>query len=72
MDYSGSRWKCRECGSYAVQISLPAWYFETTSFELTFMDTDSEAEPMYWHCTDCEEGGRGLPDEVQTEVAIHA
>lgn len=60
-----SRWKCPECGSQSVQISLPTWYYEGKDYSLTFVQTDSDADVMYWYCDDCNEGGRGMPEEVE-------
>lgn len=60
----GPRWVCKKCGGTEVQISLPAWHRESADFELTYIETDTEAEPMYWWCESCQEGGRGQPDEI--------
>jgi hypothetical protein len=64
-----SRWKCRECGSHEVQISLPAWYHEDADGRLQYVQVDAEAEPMYWYCDSCQAGGRGRPDEIQEGAA---
>lgn len=47
---SAPRWKCPECGSKNMQISLPAWHTET----------DEEADVMWW-CPDCNATGHGEP-----------
>lgn len=60
-----SRWKCPECGSHDVQISLPTWYREKTDGQLEFVETDAEADVMWWYCPDCDESGMGQPDEVE-------
>jgi hypothetical protein len=62
-----SRWKCRECGSHDVQISLPTWYTETREGELEIVDTDTEAEVLWWYCTACEASALGDPNEVEDE-----
>ena len=56
-----SRWKCPRCGSTHVEVSLPTWYRETSSGVLTMVNTDEEADVLYWHCEACEEGGSGEP-----------
>jgi len=63
-DDAASRWACPECQSHNVEISLPTWYRETPGYSLTFVNTDSEADPLYWYCNDCCESGTGSPDEV--------
>ena len=60
---SKSRWVCPHCGSENVQISLPTWYKEDTAYQLTFVNTDSEAHVLWWYCEDCEETDSGFPKE---------
>lgn len=60
-----NRWKCPDCGSDAVQISLPTWYTETKDGTLLFVETDLEADIQWWWCPDCSEQGFGNPDEAQ-------
>ena len=64
-----SRWKCPECGSHSVQISLPTWYHESHDYRLTFVQTDEESDPMFWYCETCEESGNWSPAEVTPEEA---
>lgn len=59
-----SRWECPKCGSTNVQISLPAWHTETKEGGLTYLETDYEADVMWWYCPDCDESGSGYPSEV--------
>jgi rubredoxin len=56
-----SKWKCRECGSINVQISLPTWYRESQDGDLMLVDTDYEADPIYWYCEDCDTSDNGSP-----------
>lgn len=58
-----NRWKCPACGSDHVQIALPAWFIETEDCELTHVDTDAEANILWWHCPLCSETGSGAPEE---------
>lgn len=60
------RWCCPSCKSLRVQISLPTWYRESSDFSLTFVQTDSDADPLYWYCESCEETGTGAPDEPES------
>jgi hypothetical protein len=59
-----SRWKCPKCGSENVQVAIPTWYRESSDGTLTFVNTDEEADPLYWVCDDCEETGHHEPDRV--------
>lgn len=61
---SESRWKCPECGSTKVQIGLPAWHTETQDYELTYVETDAEADIMWWYCPDCDESDSGAPEDL--------
>jgi rubredoxin len=56
-----SKWKCPKCGSLEVQIALPAWHNEGVGHNLTYIQTDEDAEPLYWFCRACEESGDGEP-----------
>lgn len=62
-----SKWKCPECGSHSVQISLPCWFYETEEGALEFIGEDFEADPMSWFCEDCDTSGQGEPDRVRAE-----
>ena len=62
------RWQCPECGSTNVQIALPAWCRETAD-GLEFVDTDEEADPLWWICEDCDEAGQGAPIDRFAEGA---
>lgn len=57
------RWKCPECGSVNVQIGLPAWHYEGKDCELEYIETDFEAQIMWWYCESCKESGDGAPEE---------
>lgn len=59
-----SKWRCPECRSKRVQVSLPTWYKETTDGALEFVETDEEADVMYWHCEAGNHSGSGEPDRV--------
>ncbi len=55
-------WECRSCGSADVELAFPAWYRQDPdSGEIDHTDTDFCAEPLYWACNDCGEGGGGVP-----------
>lgn len=58
------RWKCPECGSLKVQIGLPAWHYEGRD-SLVYVETDAEADIMWWYCEDCQETDSGQPEEVE-------
>lgn len=60
---SENRWKCDHCGGTNVQVSLPAWHIETQDGELKYVETDWEADIMWWYCPDCDESGSGFPKE---------
>jgi hypothetical protein len=60
-----SKWKCPCCASENVQISLPVWFTETQTGELTQVEIDAEADPRYWCCEDCDETGDGEPDRSE-------
>lgn len=59
-----SKWKCPKCGSLEVQISLPAWHTED-EYGLSYIQTDEDAEVLYWLCNACEEAGEGEPAKVE-------
>lgn len=59
------RWKCPKCKSLDVEISLPAWHFESKELELTYVETDAEAQPLAWYCNDCGETDSGAPERVE-------
>lgn len=61
-----SRWKCPKCSSCNVQVSYPAWYRETQDYTLTPVDTDYEAEVLYWYCEDCMESDDGSPVDTNS------
>lgn len=63
-----SRWRCPECDSDNVQISLPTWYRETQDYDLIFEETDKGADPMWWVCDDCEASGTGEQPIDNNEV----
>ena len=68
--WNESRWRCPNCGSDDVQISLPTWYRETRDCELVFVETDEAADPTWWWCQSCNESGGGDPiDANKEEVA---
>lgn len=65
-----NRWCCPCCDSRHVQVSRPAWSYETNDYSLHFVETDGEASVMSWYCEDCGESG-GAPkaaDETQALV----
>ncbi len=65
------RWKCPCCESTNVQISFPTWYHETVTgkdqagADLEFVETDAEADILWWYCENCEESDSGSPVEVE-------
>jgi len=61
---SNSRWKCPHCGSPDVQIGLPAWHTESKDFEVRYVETDLEADIMWWYCPNCDESGSGQPEDT--------
>jgi hypothetical protein len=56
-----SRWRCVLCFSTRVQISYPAWYYEDTAYDLKFINTDEDADPLYWYCEECGAADSGHP-----------
>jgi hypothetical protein len=72
---STPRWKCSDCGSTNVQVSLPTWYTETLDKiePLEMVETDSDAEVMYWWCVDCEntEPAIDMNDYDPTPYCLH-
>jgi hypothetical protein len=62
---SNPKWKCPNCGSTDVQISLPAWHTETADGTLTYVETDSEADVQGWYCDACNDADHGEPDRVE-------
>lgn len=63
---SRSRWRCPNCGSEKVQISLPVWFREYADGELVEVEVDAEAEIRWWYCDDCDESDDGAPEEVRS------
>jgi len=61
---STSRWRCPACKSNNVQIGLPAWHTEDENFEVRYIETDLEADIMWWYCPDCDESGNGQPEDT--------
>lgn len=66
---SQSRWKCPDCGSGNVEISLLSWYRETTDGNLVHVSADYESEPHSWICQDCAADGEGSPIFNDQEAA---
>lgn len=60
---SPSRWVCTDCRS-EVQISLPTWYIERLDGTLEFVETDDEADALYWYCPKCDVSYQGQPEEA--------
>lgn len=60
---SPSRWVCPDCRS-EVQISLPTWYIERQDGTLEFVETDDEADALYWYCPKCDISCQGQPAEA--------
>ena len=58
---TASRWQCPACKSANVSISLPTWYHDNDDGELTLVQVDEEADPLYWACNDCYADGQGEP-----------
>lgn len=65
-----SRWRCPCCKSRNVQISLPAWYYETIDHDLVFSETDGDADISWWYCDDCDESGDGQPEDVLDDAEV--
>jgi hypothetical protein len=65
-----SRWACPHCSGRNVQVSMPTWYYEATGFDLTFVETDTEAEVMFWYCEDCQESDSGQPIDTLAPPSI--
>jgi hypothetical protein len=65
-----SRWACPKCKSLNVQVALPAWHHESAGLNLTYVETDGEAEVLYWFCEDCEESDSGEPTDTLAPPAI--
>lgn len=61
---SRGRWRCPECKSENVQISLPVWFREYADGELRQVDIDAEADPLWWICDDCDETGFHEPERA--------
>lgn len=57
----GPKWRCPNCNSTDVEISLPTWYTETDDGELHFVDIDAEADVLWWYCNHCSESDSGEP-----------
>ena len=58
------RWKCPRCGSTKVQISKPTWYYETRYLEMKMVETDHEAQILWWYCLNCDESDSGEPIDL--------
>lgn len=58
-----NRWKCPKCGSDNVEVCYPAWFKESTDFDLTFVEADTEADIRAWYCPDCNDSDEGEPDK---------
>lgn len=61
------RWRCSHCKSHNVQISLPTWYYESQGNDLTFVETDGDADISWWYCEDCDEADNGQPEDVNDD-----
>jgi rubredoxin len=59
-----SRWACPKCGSKDVEIALPLWCREDTSYDLSPGHLDEEADPIYWLCNTCEASDKGSPVDL--------
>jgi rubrerythrin len=57
------RWKCPLCGSKKIQVGLPAWHYESKNHSLEYIETDVEADIMWWFCESCGESAGGCPEE---------
>lgn len=60
-----NRWQCPACHGRNVQISLPARHIENTDFTIKYIETDIEAEILWWYCPDCNESDTGQPEEAR-------
>jgi hypothetical protein len=58
---NASKWRCPECASPNVEISLPVWFTEDQSGHLTQVSIDDGADPLWWYCQDCEATDGGAP-----------
>lgn len=65
-DATPPRWQCPHCKSVKVQIGLPAWHTETDG-RLTYVETDTEADVMWWYCPECNSSDTGEPDHYDAE-----
>jgi hypothetical protein len=63
MDESPPRWRCPACKGTNVQVSYPTWYREKADYTLEKLETDQEAEILWWYCNDCDETDCGEPEE---------
>jgi len=52
---------CAKCGSFDIQISLPAWHAPNKDWE--YVETDIEADPQYSYCLKCEYSDFTVIDE---------
>jgi hypothetical protein len=68
--HAESRWACPKCKSLNVQVALPAWHRETAGLNLEFVETDAEADVLFWFCEDCEESDSGMPTDTLAPPAI--
>jgi hypothetical protein len=68
--HAESRWACPKCQSRNVQVAIVAWHHESAGLNLTYVETDGEAEVRYWFCEDCEESDSGEPIDTLAPPAI--
>ena len=61
-----SRWRCPQCSSRAVWVSMPAW-FRDTAAGLTFVEADSGASISAWYCETCNQSGSGQPIQADSK-----
>lgn len=64
-----NRWRCPQCKGTNVQVSLPTWYIETEDYDLNFVETDGEADIMWFYCPDCDCSEHGEPEENTSDEA---
>ena len=64
------RWACPKCDGRHVQVALPAWHRETAGLNLDYVETDGEAEVLYWYCEDCEAEGQGEPIDTMALPSV--
>lgn len=61
-------WRCRDCGSTSVQISLRAWFLEDESGALKYVDADVEGNVLAWACTTCGASDTGNAERAQPDI----